>query len=47
MEKLYAGVQKTFNMNLSNIVDQLRLTNPIYSKLSVFGHFGRDDLNLP
>jgi S-adenosylmethionine synthetase len=23
------------------------LTNPIYNKLSVFGHFGRDELNLP
>jgi S-adenosylmethionine synthetase len=47
MEKLYIGVQKTFNMDLSHIVIQLHLTNPIYSKLSVFGHFGRDDLNLP
>jgi S-adenosylmethionine synthetase len=24
----------------------LCLDKPIYSKLSVFGHFGRDDLNL-
>jgi S-adenosylmethionine synthetase len=47
LDKLYDGIEKTFNMNLANIVKDLNLTNPIYNKLSVFGHFGRDELNLP
>jgi S-adenosylmethionine synthetase len=47
MNKLYSGIEKTFDMNLVNIVKELNLTNPIYSKLSVFGHFGREELNLP
>jgi S-adenosylmethionine synthetase len=29
------------------IIDQLGLLKPIYRKTAVFGHFGRDDVDLP
>jgi S-adenosylmethionine synthetase len=46
MNKIYKSVYKTFNMNLANIIKELNLMNPIYKQVSVFGHFGRDELNL-
>jgi S-adenosylmethionine synthetase len=29
------------------IITQLNLLRPIYRKTAVFGHFGRDDIDLP
>jgi S-adenosylmethionine synthetase len=43
---IHEAVMKTFNFDLASVVKELCLDKPIYSKLSVFGHFGRDDLNL-
>lgn len=47
MTKIYYAVSKTFNLDLNHIIEHFNLHQPIYSKLSVLGHFGRDDLNLP
>jgi S-adenosylmethionine synthetase len=33
-------------MDLSSIVKELKLDQPIYQKTATFGHFGRDDLHL-
>jgi S-adenosylmethionine synthetase len=44
--KIYKAVYKTFNMDLASIVKTLKLDQPIYQKLAVFGHFGRDDLDV-
>lgn len=43
---IHEAVLKTFNFDLSHIIKELELDKPIYHQLSVFGHFGRDDLNL-
>jgi S-adenosylmethionine synthetase len=34
-------------MNLNHIIKVLKLDQPIYQQTAVYGHFGRDDLNLP
>lgn len=44
VEKIYRAVNKTFNMDLATIIKTLKLDEPIYKDTSVFGHFGRDDL---
>jgi S-adenosylmethionine synthetase len=45
--KIYYAINKVFNLNLNYVIKQFKLDRPIYSKLSVLGHFGRLDLNLP
>jgi S-adenosylmethionine synthetase len=40
-------VLKNFDMRPKAIIDQLGLLKPIYRKTAVFGHFGRDDIDLP
>ncbi len=41
-EDLMNVVRKNFNFRLNSIIDELQLRQPVYSKTSVFGHFGRD-----
>lgn len=36
-------VRKNFNFRPFNIIQELDLKRPIYSKTSKFGHFGRSD----
>lgn len=43
---IHEAILKIFNFDLSHVVKELGLDKPIYSQLSVFGHFGRNDLNL-
>jgi S-adenosylmethionine synthetase len=42
-EKILELVKKNFDMRPKAIIDHLNLLRPIYRKLAVFGHFGRDD----
>ena len=44
MNKIYKAVSKSFDFDLYNIIENLKLREPIYSKTSVFGHFGKKDL---
>jgi len=39
-------VQRHFDLRPAAIIDQLELRRPIYTSLSAYGHFGRDDLDL-
>lgn len=39
-------VKKHFDLRPAAIIDQLDLRRPIYTTLSAYGHFGRDDLDL-
>ncbi len=39
-------VNKHFDLRPAAIIDQLDLRRPIYTALSAYGHFGRDDLDL-
>lgn len=44
INKINRAVLKTFDFDLYNIIKNLKLTQPIYHKTSVFGHFGKNDL---
>ncbi|MHA0311757.1 methionine adenosyltransferase [Mesomycoplasma ovipneumoniae] len=39
-------IRDVFDLRLANLVSQLGLWKPIYKNLAVYGHFGRDDLDL-
>lgn len=45
INKIYKAVEKTFDFDLYNIIKSLNLQSPIYSKTSVFGHFGKPGLS--
>ncbi len=45
-EKIEKAVLKTFSFKPADIVDQLDLLRPIYSKSTNYGHFGKDDADL-
>lgn len=40
-------VHNNFNFSVDNIIKELDLQRPIYRQTANFGHFGRNDLNLP
>ncbi|MEK0447876.1 MAG: hypothetical protein RL088_144 [Verrucomicrobiota bacterium] len=43
---ILAAVLKTFSFKPADIVSQLNLLRPIYSKTTNYGHFGKDDADL-
>ena len=45
-ERILELVKKHFDMRPKAIIDHLNLLRPIYRKTAIFGHFGRDDLDL-
>ena len=45
-EKILAAVKKTFSFKPADIVKQLNILRPIYSKSTNYGHFGKDDSDL-
>ena len=46
-EKIEAAVEKVFDLTPAAIIRDLDLRKPIYRQLAAYGHFGRDDLDLP
>ena len=40
-------IQQVFDLRPSAIITELDLRRPIYKQTASYGHFGRDDLNLP
>ncbi|MDP2637725.1 MAG: methionine adenosyltransferase [Candidatus Levybacteria bacterium] len=46
-EKLSNIVVKTFDLRPGMIIKHLGLRSPIYKQVAAYGHFGRNDLNLP
>src|SRR6187551_3331748 len=42
-EKIEAAVRKVFSFKPADIIQQLDLLRPIYSKTTNYGHFGKDD----
>ncbi len=46
-EKILAGILKVFSFKPADIVKQLNLLRPIYSKSTNYGHFGKEDADLP
>ena len=45
-EKILAGILKVFSFKPADIVQQLKLLRPIYSKTTNYGHFGKADTEL-
>jgi S-adenosylmethionine synthetase len=45
-EKITDAVQKVFSFKPADIVKQLNLLRPIYSKTTNYGHFGKEDKDL-
>ena len=45
-EKILAAILKVFSFKPADIVKQLNLLRPIYSKTTNYGHFGKDDADL-
>ncbi len=45
-EKIIAAVNKVFSFQPADIIDQLDLRRPIYSKTTNYGHFGKSDKDL-
>lgn len=46
-DKLIDIVRKNFALTPTGIIDMLDLRRPIYKQTSSYGHFGRNDLDLP
>ena len=46
-EKLVEIVRQTFDLRPAGIIKMLDLRRPIYRQTAAYGHFGRDDLDLP
>ena len=41
------AINETFNLTPKGIIESLNLNQPIYKQTATYGHFGRDDLDLP
>lgn len=46
-ETLVSIVEKVFDLRPGAIIRELELRRPIYRQTAAYGHFGRNDLNLP
>lgn len=46
-EKLVEIVRENFDLRPAGIIKMLDLRRPIYKQTAAYGHFGRDDLNVP
>jgi S-adenosylmethionine synthetase len=46
-EKIVALIRKHFDMRPAAIIRDLDLRRPMYRQVAAYGHFGRDDLNVP
>ena len=46
-EKLVALVRENFDLRPAGIIKMLDLRRPIYKQTAAYGHFGRNDLDLP
>lgn len=42
VEEIYDYVKENFDFSVKNIIEELELRKPIYSRATNFGHFGRD-----
>ncbi|USS85459.1 methionine adenosyltransferase [Fructilactobacillus myrtifloralis] len=45
--ELIAAIRQTFDLRPAGIIQMLDLQRPIYEQTATYGHFGRDDIDLP
>ncbi len=46
-QKLVDIIRENFDLRPAGIIEMLNLRRPIYKQTAAYGHFGRNDLNLP
>ncbi len=46
-EKILAAVREVFDLRPGALIQALQLRHPIYKQVAAYGHFGREDLDLP
>ena len=46
-DKISELVSRHFDLRPGAIIQDLELRNPIYAQTAAYGHFGRDDVDLP
>ena len=46
-EKLVEIIRENFDLRPAGIIKMLNLRKPIYKQTAAYGHFGRNDLDLP
>ena len=46
-EKLVDMIRENFDLRPAGIIKMLDLRRPIYKQTAAYGHFGRNDLDLP
>ena len=46
-DRLVEIVRENFDLRPAGIIKMLNLRRPIYKQTAAYGHFGRNDLNLP
>ncbi len=46
-EKIQQAVSENFDLRPAAIIEYFNLRRPIYKQIAAYGHFGRDDLDLP
>ncbi len=46
-DKLVSAIKKVFDLRPRGIIDMLGLRRPIFKQTAAYGHFGRNDLDLP
>ena len=46
-EEILSLVRNTFDLRPAAIIERLDLRRPIYARTAAYGHFGREDLDLP
>ena len=46
-EVIESSINKFFDLRTASIIEKFNLRRPIYSPLAAYGHFGRQELNLP
>lgn len=46
-EKIEEAIAKNFDLRPAAIIKDLDLRRPLYKQVAAYGHFGRNDLNLP
>ena len=47
LKDIYKFVNDNFDFSVNNIIKELDLQKPIYYNVASYGHFGREELNLP
>ena len=46
-DKIVKAIEENFNLTPKGIITSLDLLRPIYKQTAAYGHFGRNDLDLP